>query len=192
MKILIALIAALLIPFSAQADDYLQLKMSVWEPVPGHMSSNDNFALTGGQTTLNRGIEFGLAYGGQWDMFGIQGQAGFQWIDAKTFSISNIPLVGMARFRLPINNVTPYAEAGGGMIYMSSTLRPVGTTQVGVLPTYGGGIGIDVYTATKSMMVGLEARYMYVKPVGLSWGSNSTTTVDMSSFIFSANFGWVL
>jgi hypothetical protein len=192
MNKLIAILLALLIPFAANAEGYMQLKMNMWEPIPGTMTSDDNFAMAKGVTKLERGFSFGVAGGGQWDMFGIQAETGYQVFPSGSFTTTNIPLIGMARLRLPIDNVIPYIEGGGGIMYMSSTLDRVGTTQVKALFPYGGGIGVDVRIPDSSILMGVEVRYLHVQPVYLTWGSRATTSVDMSSLLVGVNFGWVL
>ena len=193
-SLLAAVAAAALIvaPSSTHAaDTYLALKGGVWVPTAsdGFGAINDaGAAIAGGKFPASGDVE--LAYGATMGIIGAQIAGGYMWssqvVDGTTVKANAAPLYVLGQLRLPIFFIQPYLELGIGGLANFATASGGGislsATKFSFLAI--GGAGVDFILGP--ILLGAEARYMYVSEQTFTWGS-----MKLSGVIITANVGYV-
>ena len=186
----LAALAVVAAPASTHAaDTYLALKGGVWVPT----ASDGYNAVTGvldGKFPASGDIE--LAYGATMGIIGAQIAGGYMWssaTDATTgvkTSANAVPLYVLGQLRLPIFFIQPYLELGvGGLANFASATGggdTLSATKFSFLAI--GGAGIDFILGP--ILLGAEARYMYVSEQTFDWGAMKLSGVNIT-----ANVGYV-
>jgi len=188
---ILAAIAALVVvaaPASTHAaETYLALKGGVWVPT----ASDGYGAIEGvvnGKFPPSGDIE--LAYGATMGIIGAQIAGGYMWssqdVDGGTVKANAVPLYVLGQLRLPIFFIQPYLELGiGGLANFASASGggiSLSATKYSFLAI--GGAGIDFILGP--ILLGAEARYMYVTEQTFDWGSMKLSGVNIT-----ANVGYV-
>jgi hypothetical protein len=191
---LAGLVAALVLaaPTATRAETYLALKGGVWVPTAsdGYAGINDSItAITAGKFPASGDIE--LAYGATLGIIGAQIAGGYMWstsTDAagNKVSANAVPLYAVGQLRLPIFFIQPYLELGIGGLANFANASVSGATLSGTKFSFLaiGGAGIDFFLGP--ILLGAEARYMYVSEQTFDWG-----TMKLSGVNITANVGYV-
>jgi len=195
---LAGLVAALLlaVPTSSRAETYLALKGGVWVPTASEGWSAINAAgssIASGKIPASGDIE--LAYGATLGIIGAQIGAGYMWSTATdpsgaTVKTNGMPFYAVGQLRLPIFFIQPYLEAGiGGFVNFASATTPVPGGSVSSSATklsfmVIGGAGVDFLLGP--ILLGAEARYLYITEQTFDWG-----TLKPSGVTITANVGYV-
>lgn len=169
------------------ADTYLALKGGVWVP-----TASDGFGaiegVVAGKFPPSGDIE--LAYGATMGIIGAQIAGGYMWssqeIDGGTVKANAVPLYVLGQLRLPIFFIQPYLELGiGGLANFASASGggvDLSATKFSFLAI--GGAGVDFILGP--ILLGAEARYMYVSEQTFDWGA-----MKLSGVLITANVGYV-
>jgi hypothetical protein len=191
----VALLLAL--PSAARAETYLALKGGVWVPTASDGWSAINgagSAIASGQMPTSGDVE--LAYGATLGIIGAQIGAGYMWntaTDAATgaeVKTNGVPFYALGQLRLPIFFIQPYLELGiGGFANFASSQVPAlgGTasssaTKLSFMAI--GGAGVDFILGP--ILLGAEARYLYITEQTFDWGN-----LKPSGVVITANVGYV-
>jgi hypothetical protein len=190
-RILLAAIAAaalLAIPTASRAGDtYLALKGGVWVPTASD-GYNQIAGITEGKFPPSGDVE--LAYGATMGIIGAQIATGYMWssstTNGATVKANAVPLYAVGQLRLPIFFIQPYLELGiGGLANFASAESlnaTLSSTKFSFLVV--GGAGVDFFLGP--ILLGAEARYMYVTPQTFDWGEMKLSGVNIT-----ANVGYV-
>jgi hypothetical protein len=188
---LVALAAVLAVPTASNAETYLALKGGVWVPT----ASDGYSAITGSIDSIGSGKfpasgDVELAYGATMGIIGAQIATGYMWSSTTTNGVTvkanAVPLYAVGQLRLPIFFIQPYLELGiGGLANFASAQdlnATLSSTKFSFLVV--GGAGVDFFLGP--ILLGAEARYMYVTPQSFSWGDMKLSGVNIT-----ANVGYV-
>jgi len=133
------------------------------------------------------------AVGGYWGLFGLQLSAGFITASTTGNSVNAVPILVLARIRLPLLFVAPYLEGGAGVAIATSSFSAplnVSNTQAG-FEAVGGG-GVDFYFGP--LLVGAELRFIWLNPTFNFSGVNNvqsfTQTLNLSGITIEAYVGY--
>ena len=192
VRSLLLVLAIVAVPASARAGDtYLALKGGVWVP-----TASDGFgaidsagaAIASGKFPASGDVE--LAYGATMGIIGAQIAGGYMWssqvVDGATVNANAVPLYVVGQLRLPIFFIQPYLEIGiGGLANFASASGggvSLSATKYSFLAI--GGAGVDFFLGP--ILLGAEARYMYVSEQTFDWGAMKLSGVNIT-----ANVGYV-
>jgi len=171
------------------AETYLALKGGVWAPTAQDGISSINGAFTTGRLPASGDVE--LAYGATMGIIGAQIAGGYMWSSASTtggsVNANAVPLYVLGQLRLPIFFIQPYLEVGiGGLANFASAPAFGGGTQSATKFSFLaiGGAGVDFILGP--ILLGAEARYMYVSEQTFDWGSMKLSGVNVT-----VNLGYV-
>jgi hypothetical protein len=178
----LALGAATAFPAPAAADEgpfYLVLKGGAYFPtVSNAVSSVSGLSFDTGYTfELGGGVDFGA--------IGLQLSAGYLHTTTTSTSVTGWPLLALLRLRLPIFFIVPYLEGGVGLFISNADFngyKPSGTTD------FEGVVGAGVDLLFGPVIVGAEARYLWVSPTFTI--PTGTTEVKLNGVTLTANLGW--
>jgi hypothetical protein len=174
------------------AETYLALKGGVWVPTAsdGYGAINAaGAAVASGKFPASGDVE--LAYGATMGIIGAQIAGGYMWSSASTtggsVNANAVPLYVLGQLRLPIFFIQPYLEIGiGGLANFASAPAVGGGTQSATKFSFLaiGGAGVDFILGP--VLLGAEARYMYVSEQTFTWGAMKLSGVNIT-----ANVGYV-
>ena len=173
---LLALATALVVlaaPASTHAaETYLALKGGVWVPTASD-GYNAIAGVVNGKFPPSGDIE--LAYGATLGIIG-----------AQIAGANAVPLYVLGQLRLPIFFIQPYLELGIGGLANFASSQVSGATVTGTKFSFlvVGGAGVDFILGP--ILLGAEARYMYVTEQTFDWGA-----MKLSGVIITANVGYV-
>jgi hypothetical protein len=182
----LAVVSLLAAPVSTRAGDtYLALKAGVWAP-----TAQDGISgiagVANGKLPASGDIE--LAYGATMGIIGAQIAGGYMW-SSTTDATSGIttkanaaPLYVLGQLRLPIFFIQPYLELGIGGLANFASSGGLSATKFSFLVL--GGAGVDFILGP--ILLGAEARYMYVTEQTFDWGSMKLSGVNVT-----VNVGYV-
>jgi len=181
-------LAVLAVPASTHAaDTYLALKGGVWVP-----TASDGYAaingIASGKFPTSGDVE--LAYGATMGIIGAQIAGGYMWssqvVDGATVNANAVPLYVVGQLRLPIFFIQPYLEIGiGGLAnFANATIGTAGFSGTKFSFLAIGGAGVDFILGP--ILLGAEARYMYVSEQTFDWGAMKLSGVNIT-----ANVGYV-
>lgn len=178
--LLAALAAATLIAAPASthaADTYLALKGGVWAPTAQDGISGIT-GVASGKLPTSGNVE--LAYGATMGIIGAQISGGYMWSDLNGVKANAVPLYVLGQLRLPIFFIQPYLELGiGGLANFASAPIPGGTVSATKFSFLAiGGAGVDFILGP--ILLGAEARYMYVSEQTFTWGSMKLSGVNVT------------
>jgi Outer membrane protein beta-barrel domain len=144
-------------------------------------------------------IEGGV--GAYWGLFGLQLSAGYITTGTTTTTVGSsttqtsmnaIPILLLARLRLPLGFVAPYLEGGAGVAIATSSFHDLNlsNTQAGFEAV--GGAGCDLYFGP--LIVGAELRYIWLNPSfnfsGVTGVTSFTQSLNMSGITIEAYIGY--
>jgi hypothetical protein len=185
-----AALAVVAAPASTHAaDTYIALKGGVWAPTASDGISSINGAFTTGKLPASGDVE--LAYGATMGIIGAQIAGGYMWSSVTasngvTTKANAVPLYALGQLRLPIFFIQPYLALGiGGLANFASATgggTSLSATKFSFLVV--GGAGVDFILGP--ILLGAEARYMYVTQQTFDWGSMKLSGVNIT-----ANVGYV-
>jgi len=176
----LAATAVLAAPASTHAaDTYVALKGGVWAPTAQDGISGIS-GITNGKFPTSGAVE--LAYGATMGIIGAQIAGGYMWSDANGVKANAVPLYVLGQLRLPIFFIQPYLEIGIGGLANFASFGALSDTKLSFVAI--GGAGVDFILGP--VLLGAEARYMYVSEQTFSWGS-----LKLSGVIITANVGYV-
>jgi hypothetical protein len=188
----LAVAAVLAVPTASHADSYVALKGGVWVPTAsdGYSAINGSIESIGsGKFPTSGDVE--LAYGATMGIIGAQIAGGYMWTsatstDGVTTKANAVPLYVLGQLLLPIFFIQPYLELGiGGLAnFASSSFSGVSVTGTKFSFLAIGGAGVDFILGP--ILLGAEARYMYVTQQTFDWG-----TMKLSGVNITANVGYV-
>lgn len=188
-----AAVAVLLaVPAAARADSYVALKGGVWVPTAQDGVSAIQ-GISEGKFPPSGDIE--LAYGATMGILGVQLAGGYMWSNAPAtdttpaVKVSGIPFYGLLQLRLPIFFIQPYIEAGVGGFVNNASNDFTNTSQTKLSFMAIGGAGVDFILGP--VLLGAEARYLYISPADFTWDTAGTATLRMSGVNVTANVGYV-
>jgi hypothetical protein len=182
----LAAFAVLAAPASAHAaNTYLALKGGVWAP-----TAQDGISgiagVANGKLPTSGNVE--LAYGATMGIIGAQIAGGYMW-SSTTDATSGIttkanaaPLYVVGQLRLPIFFIQPYLELGIGGLANFASSGGLSATKFSFLAL--GGVGVDFILGP--ILLGAEARYMYVTEQTFDWGAMKLSGVNVT-----INLGYV-
>jgi len=183
-------LAAILLPGAAAADgnSYVVLKGGVYVPTASNVVGSINFSSFPPSGDIELGV--GTAIG----ILGLQLDAGYLWTsknqDAGSVQLSGVPITGVLQLRFPIAIVVPYIEAGVGLFINTAKLTAVSSsfsnTKVAFMAPLGG--GVDVLLGP--ILVGAEARYLYISPQSYTFGTFPVSTLHMDGVVVTGNLGY--
>jgi hypothetical protein len=173
-------------PASAHAaNTYVALKGGVWAP-----TAQDGISgiagVADGKLPTSGDVE--LAYGATMGIIGAQIAGGYMWsstTDATTgiTTKANVaPLYVAGQLRLPIFFIQPYLELGIGGLANFASSGGLSATKFSFLAL--GGAGVDFILGP--ILLGAEARYMYVTQQTFDWGAMKLSGVNVT-----VNVGYV-
>jgi hypothetical protein len=186
----VAALAVVAAPASTHAaETYLALKGGVWAPTALDGVSSINGAFTTGKLPASGDVE--LAYGATLGIIGAQIAGGYMWSSTTgttggTVSANAVPLYVLGQLRLPIFFIQPYLEIGIGGLANFASASVSGASLSGTKFSFLaiGGAGIDFILGP--ILLGAEARYMYVSEQTFDWG-----TMKLSGVNVTLNVGYV-
>lgn len=193
--VLAALVAAVVLstPAARAGETYLALKGGVWAPTASDGWSAINASVSSVKLPVSGDVE--LAYGATLGIIGAQIAAGYMWNSATdaagvTTKTNALPVYAVGQLRLPIFFIQPYLEAGiGAFVNFASASGPIpgGTastsaTKVSFMAI--GGAGVDFILGP--ILIGAEARYLYITEQTFDWGNLRPSGVNIT-----ANLGYV-
>jgi hypothetical protein len=189
--VLAGLAAALLlaVPTATRAETYLALKGGVWAPTASDGWSSISSSVSSVKLPVSGDVE--LAYGATLGIIGAQIAAGYMWNSVTnsagvTTKTNGLPFYALGQLRLPIFFIQPYLELGiGGFVNFASSQVAGGTasaTKVSFLALGGGGVDFIL----GPILLGAEARYMYITEQTFDWGN-----LKPSGVVITANVGYV-
>jgi len=123
--------------------------------------------------------ELGIGY--SLGAIGIELSGGYMKTENNLVEVKAIPILLTGRLQFPITIVTPYLEGGVGAYFTDAELNN-GKSKDDTAYGYHGGVGVDVHL--KRLLLGVEGRYMWVKPE-YDFGD-----VDLKGFTVTANIGF--
>jgi len=189
---LAALVVAAAPASTHAAETYLALKGGVWVPTAsdGYGAVNDSLSsISAGKFPASGDIE--LAYGATMGIIGAQIAGGYMWSTAtdaagNKVSANAVPLYAVGQLRLPIFFIQPYLELGiGGLAnFANATVGGQGLSGTKFSFVVVGGAGVDFILGP--ILLGAEARYMYVTEQTFDWGAMRLSGVNIT-----ANVGYV-
>jgi len=184
-SLLVALAAAtvLAVPATSRADSYVALKGGVWAPTAQDGISGIT-GIANGKFPTSGNVE--LALGATMGIIGAQISGGYMWSDLNGVKANAVPLYVLGQLRLPIFFIQPYLELGiGGLANFASAAIPGGTVSATKFSFLAiGGAGVDFILGP--VLLGAEARYMYVSEQIFDWGSMKLSGVNVT-----VNLGYV-
>ncbi len=184
-------VATLALPSATRAGEtYLALKGGVWVPTASDGWSAITSSIGSGKLPTSGDIE--LAYGATLGIIGAQIAAGYMWsstTDSTTglkVTTNGLPFYALGQLRLPIFFIQPYLEVGiGGFAnFGSASLAGITSSSTKVSFLAIGGAGVDFLLGP--ILLGAEARYMYITEQTFDWG-----TLRPSGVNITANVGYV-
>jgi hypothetical protein len=186
---LLAALAALVValPAASRAETYLALKGGVWVPTASD-GFNQIAGAVNGKFPPSGDVE--LAYGATLGIIGAQIAGGYMWssqdVGGGTVTANAVPLYVLGQLRLPIFFIQPYLELGiGGLANFASASGggiSLSATKYSFLAI--GGAGVDFMLGP--ILLGAEARYMYVTEQTFDWGAMKLSGVNIT-----ANVGYI-
>jgi len=139
-------------------------------------------------------LELGL--GGYWGLFGLQLSAGYLTTGTSDADVHAVPILLLARLRLPLGFVAPYLEGGGGVSIATSTFKTIvqgqslSSTQAAFEAV--GGAGVDFYLGP--LLLGAELKYIWLDPSfdfsGVTGVQSFTQKLNMSGITVLAYVGY--
>jgi len=179
----LAIAAVLAVPAMSRADSYVALKGGVWAPTAQDGISGITGVLNG-KFPPSGNVE--LAFGATMGIIGAQIAGGYMWSDQNGVKVNAVPLYALGQLRLPIFFIQPYLELGiGGLAnFASAQISGVSVTGTKFSFLAIGGAGVDFILGP--VLLGAEARYMYVSPQTFDWG-----TLKLSGVNVTLNVGYV-
>ncbi len=189
--VLAGLAAALLlaVPTATRAETYLALKGGVWAPTASDGWSSISSSVSSVKLPVSGDVE--LAYGATLGIIGAQIAAGYMWNSVTnsagvTTKTNGLPFYALGQLRLPIFFIQPYLELGiGGFVNFASSQAAGGSasaTKVSFLALGGGGVDFIL----GPILLGAEARYLYITEQTFDWGN-----LRPSGVVITANVGYV-
>lgn len=196
--VLAALVAAVVFssPAAHAGETYLALKGGVWAPTASDGLSGLVSSAQGVKLPVSGDVE--LAYGATLGIIGAQIAAGYMWNSATdaagvTTKTNALPIYAVGQLRLPIFFIQPYLEAGiGAFVNFASASAPIppgiggftsgSATAVSFMAI--GGAGVDFILGP--ILIGAEARYLYITQQTFDWGNLKPSGVNVT-----ANLGYV-
>ena len=179
----LAAAAVLAVPAMSRADSYVALKGGVWAPTAQDGISGIT-GIANGKFPASGDVE--LAFGATLDIIGAQIAGGYMWSEANGVKANAVPLYVLGQLRLPIFFIQPYLELGIGGLANFATASGGGislsATKFSFLAI--GGAGVDFILGP--VLLGAEARYMYVSEQTFTWGSMKLSGVNVT-----VNVGYV-
>ena len=186
-------LAVLAVPAATHAaETYLALKGGVWVPTAsdGYAAINAAGAsISSGKFPASGDVE--LAYGATMGIIGAQIAGGYMWTSStdasgNTVDANAVPLYVLGQLRLPIFFIQPYLEIGiGGLAnFANATIGTAGFSGTKFSFLAIGGAGVDFILGP--ILLGAEARYMYVSEQTFDWGAMKLSGVNIT-----ANVGYV-
>ncbi len=182
----VAALAAIVLaaPSASRAGDtYIALKGGVWAPTASDGISTVVETVQNPRLPASGDIE--LAYGATLGIIGAQIAAGYMWSSATpdtgvTVKTNAIPFYALGQLRLPIFFIQPYLEVGiGGFCNFGSASAggiTSNATKVSFLAI--GGAGVDFLLGP--ILLGAEARYMYITQQTFDWGTLKPSGVNVT------------
>ncbi len=171
---------------SADEGSYLVLKGGLYLPTADNVVGQVGGAINSG--TLPSGGDLELGIGNSFGLLGVQFAAGYFWTSSNNATIGSVPITGVLQLRFPILMIVPYLEAGVGMLIGTVKVSDLSSTKASFMAPLGG--GVDVVLG--ALLVGVEARYLYVSPTNYSWSGLPNTGVKLSGVNVTANLGFRL
>jgi len=139
-------------------------------------------------------LELGL--GGYWGLFGLQLSTGYQTTGTSDADVHAVPILLLARVRLPLGFVAPYLEGGAGVSIATSTFKTIvqgqslSSTEAAFEAV--GGAGVDIYLGP--LLLGAELKYIWLDPSfdfsGVSGVPSFTQKLNMSGITVVAYIGY--
>jgi hypothetical protein len=139
-------------------------------------------------------IEGGV--GAYWGLFGLQLSAGYITTGEGQADVHAVPILVLARLRLPLGFIAPYVEGGAGVSIATSTFSnlaqgaSVSSTEAAFEAV--GGAGVDFYFGP--LLVGAELKYIWLDPSFDFSGVNNvqgfTQKLNMSGITVVAYVGY--
>jgi hypothetical protein len=156
----LALGGMLLTPSVALAEDhdsYVMVKFGPYFPT----ATNAIDAIGQSVQTFPTKWELDGAIGHWWGLLGLELQAGYLSTGTGTTDFKAYPILAVAKIRLPIGFIAPYAEGGAGIAI--SSLSGVGGAS-STKTAFDGivGAGVDFYLG--QFLVGADFKYMFLNP----------------------------
>jgi hypothetical protein len=182
----LAAVALLAIPSASRGDTYIEFKGGGYFPTAG-----DAAAAIGNISTssLATGGDVELALGWKWGLIGAQLTAGYLWSSNPDLLASGFPFTGVIQLRLPIFFIQPYLELGLGGYVNTVKLTPSNVSETKISFVAVGGGGVDFILGP--ILLGAEARYLYISPQDFNLSLPDTSQLKMSGVVATANIGYI-
>jgi hypothetical protein len=185
MKPTLAAIAAALaiaaVPARARAvDSYLVLKGGYYWP-----TAEIAYAQAAG-VKLDPKFTGAAGLGANLLFFGLEVTGGYLSSSNVLLKYSAVPVLATVKLRAPIVFVAPYLEVGGGA-YFTSVTPVVGASEKKT--GFGGHVGGGVDFTVSSIMVGVEARYLFMDP---GFTLTNYAGLKLDGVTVTANVGFLL
>ena len=175
----LAAAAVLAVPAMSRADSYVALKGGVWAPTAQDGISGIT-GIANGKFPASGDVE--LAFGATMGIIGAQIAGGYMWSEANGVKANAVPLYVLGQLRLPIFFIQPYLELGIGGLANFASFGALSETKFSFLAI--GGAGVDFILGP--ILLGAEARYMYVSEQTFAWGSMKLSGVNVT-----VNLGYI-
>jgi hypothetical protein len=180
----LAAAALLAVPAATHAGDtYVALKGGVWAPTAQDGISGIT-GIASGRFPASGDVE--LALGATMGIIGAQIAGGYMWSELNGVKANAVPLYVLGQLRLPIFFIQPYLELGiGGLAnFASAQVSGVSVSDTKFSFLAIGGAGVDFILGP--ILLGAEARYMYISEQTFDWGSMKLSGVNVT-----VNLGYI-
>lgn len=146
---------ALVAPAPAAAESYLVLKGGYYWP-----TAEVAFAQATGQK-LDPKLTGEVGVGTTLAVFAVELSAGYMKTQNLLVKVTATPVLATVKLRAPILMVAPYLELGGGIYFAKATPFTGPSESKSAFGVHLGG-GVDF--TVSSVLLGLEARYLFANP----------------------------
>ncbi len=165
LVISLALLAVTLVPSPATAQEernsYIVVKGGPYFPTETNaITAAGNLQL---EWPTKYAIDLGL--GGYWGIFGLQFSAGYMTTGTGDLDVHAVPILLLARLRLPLLIVGPYLQGGAGVAISTASFDkvfPGASSNTRLDFEAVAGAGCDVYLGP--LIVGAEVKYLWLNP----------------------------
>lgn len=155
LALALALLALAAAPAPAAADSYLVLKGGYYWPTAEVLLAQ------AARQKLDPKLQGEIGVGTTFLFFAVELSAGYMKTQNLVVKVTATPVLATVKIRAPILMVAPYLEAGGG-IYFAKATPFSGASES--KSAFGGHVGGGVDFQVSSVLLGIEARYLFADP----------------------------
>jgi len=130
--------------------------------------------------TFQTGGDVELGVGGAFGLLGVQADVGYLWSSYSNVQVTGVPVTAVLQLRIPIFFVVPYLEAGVGIFV--STAKNTSTSENSTKTVFMAPLGGGVDFLLGPILLGVEARYLYISSANYDISSSVSTNTAKLGF----------